>query len=360
MTTWLACQPPQQEPSVQHPTQVLAAASHDLRQPLHALSLYLGELSALELPERARRALNDATQCAQDMAEMLSSALDMSRLHAQQDVPSMGVFCIGTVLSRVARTFAPLAHSRGVRLKVRASRHLVCSDPVMVERIAMNFVSNAVRHAPGGRVLVACRARGHTLRLCVHDNGRGIPQAQQQAIFNEFYRVDATSHPDRSGGFGLGLAIVRRLAQALQAPVVVRSTPGRGSMFAVDLPLLRQNAASAHTVPCATGLAGKLVLIIDDDAQALHAASADLRKAGCAVVCARSGRAAMDAAANLSRVPDAIICLDTPACGPAGRAPIEALREEFNCDIPALLRKPRDQVTLVNALGSLLNAKESS
>lgn len=356
MTTWLACQPPPQEPSVQHPTQVLAAASHDLRQPLHALSLYLGELSALELPERARRAIHDATQCAQDMAEMLSSALDMSRLNAQQDVPSMSVFCIGTVLSRVARTFAPLAHSRGVRLKVRASRHLVCSDPVMVERIAMNFISNAVRHAPGGRVLVGCRARGQTLRLCVHDNGRGIAQAQQQAIFNEFYRVDATSHPDRSGGFGLGLAIVRRLAQALQAPVVVRSTPGRGSMFAVDLPLLRQNPAA----PCATGLTGKLVLLIDDDTQALHGASADLRKAGCTVVCARPGRAAMEAAAALSRVPDAIICLDTPACGPAGRALIEALREEFNCDIPALLRKPRDQITLVNALGSLLNAKESS
>ncbi len=359
MTTSLACPPSHQGRTVQSPTQVLAAASHDLRQPLHALALYLGELHSLDLPERARRAIHDASQCARDMDDMLSSVLEMSRLHAQQDMPRIGVFCISEVLSRVARTFAPLAHSHGVRLKVRARKQLVCSDMVMVERIAMNFISNAVRHAPGGRVLVACRMRGDTLRLAVHDNGPGIPLAMQQAIFNEFYRIDGARHPGRSGGFGLGLAIVRRLAQALQAPVTVRSMPARGSMFAVDVPAVRPHVAPCKPAPTQGGLAGRLVVLIDSDAPALHDASDALRSAGCEVVCARTARGVLDALPVMQRVPDAIICRDVLATAPPAPAVIQVLREEFNCDIPALLRKSLEPAAIVTALEALLKTKET-
>lgn len=362
MTTWLECRPSSEEQSVPDQIQVLAAASHDLRQPLHALSLYLGELSGLDLPERARRAIHDASQCARAMDDMLGSVLDISRLHARQDTPRMTVFCISAVLARVARTFAPLAHSRGVRLKVRARKQLVCSDLIMVERIAMNFISNAVRHAPGGRVLVACRMRGDTLRLAVHDNGPGIPLAMQRAIFNEFYRLDTVSHPGRSGGFGLGLAIVRQLAQALQAPVTVRSRPGHGAMFAVDLPALRACTAPPDAAPGAPGiggLAGKLVVLIDSDAPALLTATTALQSAGCVVVSAISERQALDVLVNISRAPDAIVCRTAALSGTTGSALIQDLREEFNCDIPALLRKSFDPAAMLNALESLLNTKET-
>lgn len=225
------------EQAVQRQSQSLAAASHDLRQPMQAISLYLSNLYELDLPDRARRAVHDARECASGMNNMLGSLLDLSHLEARQARPELAVFDVAAILVRLQREFEPLARARDVDMRVRPCNALVHSDAVMVERIAMNFVSNAVRHAPGGRVLIACRRHGNSLRLSVHDTGCGIPASEQQAIFNEFHRLDTAPPPDSSGGFGLGLAIVRRLAQALQAPVSVRSAPARGSVFAVDLPL---------------------------------------------------------------------------------------------------------------------------
>jgi len=225
----------------------LAAVSHDLRQPAHAIALHLDGLGALDLPDRARQAINDARACASDLGDMLRSLLDLSQLQARRPVAQPAAFAIQPVLQRLQREFAPLAALHGVRLKILPSAAQVHSDLAMVERIAMNFVSNAVRHTPGGRVLVTCRARsqGRVLRLAVHDNGPGIAPAQQQAIFDAFYRTGNAPAPDRSGGAGLGLAIVRRLAQALDAPVTVRSSPCRGAVFAVDLPLVAPSLAGA-------------------------------------------------------------------------------------------------------------------
>ena len=368
------------EKAVQLKTRFLAAASHDLRQPMHAISLYLGGLSEIDLPERASRAVRDARECAHDMNDMFRSLLDIARLDAQQAVPNLGVFSVGSMLARLEKEFAPLAHSRDVSLKVRQRADHAYSDPVMVERIAQNFVSNAVRHAPGGRVLVTCRSLGRTVRLAVHDNGRGIPADQQQAIFDEFRQLDAAPDPHHAGGLGLGLAIVRRLAQTLRVPIIVRSTPGRGSMFAVDLPLVHVAAQRAGPVRTARSLHGKLVLLIDDELPILHATSFILEEAGCSVISARSGREAMDSMATSSRIPDAIVCdyeLNDDRKGPAL---ITALREEFNSDIPALLvtghtgggtaerlarelrlpllYKPLESTSLTDSLGTLLSTEE--
>ncbi|MBC7599829.1 MAG: HAMP domain-containing histidine kinase, partial [Polaromonas sp.] len=201
------------EQAVQVKTRFLASASHDLRQPMHAISLYLDGLAEVELPERIRLVITDARVCAHDMIDMFRSLLDMSRLDAQQAVPALSVFSISAVLARVEKEFMPLATSRGVRLKVRPCGDHVYSDPVMVERIVLNFVSNAVRHTSGGRVLVGCRVRGRSLRVAVYDTGKGIPESQQQVIFDEFHRLDPSRPHDHTGGLGLGLAIVRRLTQ---------------------------------------------------------------------------------------------------------------------------------------------------
>jgi signal transduction histidine kinase/CheY-like chemotaxis protein len=325
------------ERAVQLKTRFLASASHDLRQPMHAISLYLDGLSEVDLPERAREAISDAKVCAHDMNDMFRSLLDISRLDAQQAIPTLSSFGMESLLSRVEKEFQPLAASRGVKLKVRPCLDHVYSDPVMVERIVLNLVSNAVRHTPGGRVLVACRVRGRALRVAVYDTGPGIPESQQQAIFEEFYRLDTAGPRDNTGGVGLGLAIVRRLSQALHLKITVRSTPGRGSMFAVDLPLVHvahRRAAAARGGP---KLAGSQVIVVDDEVTILRAASFILESSGCEVVAARSGREAMMLLADSTRVPDFLVCDYELKGEQNGAEVIRQLREEFNCDIPAML-----------------------
>lgn len=281
--------------------------------------------------------ISDAKVCAHDMNDMFRSLLDISRLDAQQAVPSLSAFPISSVLGRVEKEFLPLAASRGVRLKVRPCADFVYSDAVMIERIALNFVSNAVRHTQEGRVLVACRVRGRALRLAVYDTGRGIPEADQQVIFNEFHRLDPSRPHDHTGGLGLGLAIVRRLTQALRLKVIVQSKPGRGSMFAVDLPLLHVAPALPFSSATGEGLSGRLGVVIDDEPSILHAVSFILDAGGCEVVAARSGAEAFALLAASTRTPDFIVCDYELADQRRGSDVIRDLREEFNADIPALL-----------------------
>ena len=324
------------EKAVQVKTRFLASAAHDLRQPMHAISLYLDGLAETPLPDRVREVIADARVCAHDMNDMFRSLLDISRLDAQQTVPQLSVFSIAGVLSRVEKEFLPLAASRGVRLKVRPCADHVYSDPVMVERIALNFVSNAVRHTTNGRILVACRVRGRSLRLAVYDTGRGIPESQQKAVFDEFHRID-TRPLDDTGGLGLGLAIVRRLAVALRLPVLVRSEVGRGSMFAVDLPLMHVSRGRPQPAAAESKLAGRMVVVVDDEPSILQAASFILQTAGCNVIGARSGTEALETLGGSTRVPDLIVCdyeLNDKYKGPEV---IRLLREEFNSEIPALL-----------------------
>ena len=325
------------EKAVHLKTRFLASASHDLRQPMHAISLYLDGLAEADVPERIRAVISDARVCAHDMNDMFRSLLDISRLDAEQAVPALSVFSIGSVLSRVEKEFLPLATARGVRLKVRPCQDHVYSDAVMVERIVLNFVSNAVRHTPSGRILVACRVRGRALRLAVYDTGRGIPESDQQAIFDEFHRLDLSRPHDSTGGLGLGLAIVRRLAQSLRLPVLVRSTPGRGSMFAVDLPLVHVPRGRPEAIATKPRLTGRLIVLVDDETSILLATSFILQTAGCEVVSARSGDEAMLSLANTTRVPDVIVCDYELNDKHNGSNVIRRLREEFNCDIPALL-----------------------
>jgi signal transduction histidine kinase/ActR/RegA family two-component response regulator len=326
------------ERAVQLKTRFLASASHDLRQPMHAISLYLDGLAEADVSERARIAISDARVCAHDMNDMFRSLLDISRLDAHQAVPAMSAFSIGDVLSQVEKEMTPLAKSRGVGLKVRPCAGHVYSDRVMIERIALNLVSNAVRHTrSGGRVLVACRMRGGLLRLAVYDTGIGIPELQQKEIFEEFHRLDTSQPHDETGGLGLGLAIVRRLAQVLHLPITLQSTPGRGSMFAVDMQLLHVARPRRGRAPEETKLADRLAIVVDDDVPILRAVSFILESLGCEVICARSWPELEELLASSVRVPDFIICDYELNEKTNGLDVIKLLREEFNCDIPAIL-----------------------
>jgi CheY-like chemotaxis protein len=326
----------------------LAAASHDLRQPVHAMNLYLGTLAGLELPAPATALLANARQCGQSMDEMFRTVLDLSRLDASALYADIEEFALEPLLERIRLQFGPQARLKGLVLRVPRSRVRLKSDPQLVERILHNFVANAVRYTTQGKVLVGARRRGTQVRLSVFDTGPGVPTAEQQRIFEEFYQLDASSH-ERIKGLGLGLAIVRRLATLLQAPLALRSVPGKGSCFAVDLPCAQGSrlplATSVPTpalepvLPAGTfrALQGALLLVVDDDESIREATRVLLEQFGAEVVTAASGAELFESMALSRGIPDGLICDYRLRGGEDGIGLVARIRTEFNHEIPALL-----------------------
>nr|WP_255429404.1 ATP-binding protein [Ramlibacter albus] len=315
----------------------LAAASHDLRQPMHALNLYLGALAAQELPAPAQRLLGNLRQCALTMDDLFEGLLDISKLDAKAVEPQLSVFAIAPLLARIGVEFEPQALAKGVLLHVVPSRACVRSDPVIVERIVRNLVSNAVRYTAAGRIVVGCRHRRGQLCVQVHDTGVGIAPELHETVFEEFFQV-ANQERDRGKGLGLGLSIVKRLAQLLAAPIRLASRPGRGSMFEIALPLALVAQAAPPPAPRGGGpLHGKLVVVVDDEAAVLDASRVLLEKWGCEVVTAASGAEAVARLASCPRAPDVLVCDYRLRPPENGLLVLEALREEFNRQIPALL-----------------------
>lgn len=319
----------------------LAAASHDLRQPMYALNLYHGALGNMAIADECRVLLDNARQCATTMGDMFNVLLDMSRLDAGAVTPSVQVFPVMDILRRVQVEFEPLAREKGLSLRLVPSSCFIQSDPDLVERIVRNFVANAVRYTHAGKVLVGCRRRGDRLRVAVLDTGQGIPQDKQQVVFEEYFQL-GNPERDRAKGLGLGLAIVRRLAKLLGAPINLQSLPGRGSMFAADFP--RGDGMQMTGQPrvielsdYAGDLSGRLIAVIDDEVMIRDALGLVLRHWGCRVVAAGSGDEAVTQLAMLPTPPDAIICDYRLRGQETGLEAIEKLRGEFYADIPALL-----------------------
>ncbi len=277
----------------------LSAASHDLRQPIHALGLFLTSLEALtraplmplatldELGRRMRASL-DA------LSRLLNSLLDVSRLDANAVVVTPMPVSLDTVFSELDDDLADTAIEKGLRLDVMQSSVWVHTDPVVLRRILDNLVSNAIRYTRRGRVLVGARPRGPDVEIQVWDSGVGIAADQLDAIFGEFYQVSPNATPAGGlRGLGLGLSIVQRSAKLLGARLQVRSTPGRGSLFSITVP--RGEPAPMAPVPApsapATGAAHaesvkRHVLVIDDDMQVLSAMQQLLLAWGHQVWCA--------------------------------------------------------------------------
>jgi signal transduction histidine kinase/ActR/RegA family two-component response regulator len=318
----------------------LAAASHDLRQPIHALNLYLGAFGQIQLPRHASLLLGKVRQCAIIMDEMFRTLLDVSKLDAGAVKPQIGVFALAPLFARTRLEFEPQARAKGIELHVLRCSAFAKSDPVLVERILRNLVSNAVRYTDSGRVVVGCRRHRGALRISVYDTGVGIDSEEQALVFEEFYQV-ANRERDRSKGLGLGLAIVDRLARLLEAPVLLRSRLGHGSLFAfdlqraepVELPAIRLNRDSVGN----RDLTGTLVVLVDDEELILDAAQTLLKQWNCTVIAATSGREALRQLAGVTRPPDVVICDYRLRENEDGVGVVAALRNEFNADIPALL-----------------------
>ncbi len=277
-------------------TRFLAAASHDLRQPMHALGLFMGELNnRINTPEQ-RKIVDKVEESVEAMSGLLDSLLDISKLDAGVVVPQEQEIDIGALLRRLAEDFTSMADKRSITLKVRTTDAHVMSDPVLLERIILNLLSNAIRYTrQNGTVMLVCRKRGTRMRIEVRDNGPGIPLEEHQNVFREFVQLANTAR-DRSKGLGLGLAIVDRLAKLMAYPLYLRSAPQRGSTFAVEIPRVPdvQELLAADDVVRApvrieqNELAGLNVLVVDDDPLVLNGTAGLLAAWGCEVAMASS------------------------------------------------------------------------
>jgi CheY-like chemotaxis protein/two-component sensor histidine kinase len=315
----------------------LAAASHDLRQPLHALNLFVAQLRReTDQAERARLVERvDASVAA--MNELFNALLDISKLDAGVVTPSISEFPVDHLLKRIEMTFSAAAREKGLRLRVVSSGAFIRSDFILLERILLNLVSNAIRYTVGGGVMVGCRHRGDVLRIEVWDSGIGIPEDQRSSIFREFYQLPAAER-DRSGGLGLGLAIVDRLCRLLDHPIELTSWLGRGSRFAVVVAMAPPSRLTDEPSEVVTDQTmGKLVLVIDDDALVLDSMRGVLKSWGCSVVTANSGATALACLAELERTPDLIISDYRLSDGNNGIQAIERLRKALRAPVPAFL-----------------------
>jgi signal transduction histidine kinase len=318
----------------------LAAASHDLRQPLHALNLFVEQLpTATELAARDRL-IAQIGAGVNAMNELFDALLDMSKLEAGVLEPQVGDFPVARLLERLDTTFAGAAQAKGLRLRVVPSLAWVRSDFILLQRVLLNLVSNAVRYTVRGGIVVGCRRRGRELRFEVRDSGPGIAREQQRHIFDEFYQLGDPARAPR-GGLGLGLAIVDRLGQLLGHAVDVQSTPGRGSCFSVTVPRASARsetvASPAAPAPLGDPLRGKLVVVIDDEALVRDGMRGILGNWGCEVIDAESAAAALAQVAGEDRRPDLIISDYRLADGESGIEAIARLRAAVGQAVPAFL-----------------------
>lgn len=274
----------------------LAAASHDLRQPLHALGLFLSELAQHDLDAHGRQITERLFASAEAMEKLLDSLLDISRLDAGVLSPAPSVFDLHARLEHVLARHAADASARGLVLRLHCPPCWAHTDAHMFERIIGNLLGNAIRYTPSGTILLACRRRGPRWRVEVRDRGIGISRDAQQIIFHEFVQLDNAERA-RDKGLGLGLAIVRRLVDLLGLRLALRSAPGRGSVFAVELPAAPPPArADIDLEARALGNFDDLeVLVVDDDVLARDAMSGLLASWGCSVHALEDADTAMHA-----------------------------------------------------------------
>jgi signal transduction histidine kinase len=316
----------------------LAAASHDLRQPLHALNLFVAQLRTEKDQSERERLAARIDAAVGNMNELFSALLDISRLDAGALTANISEFPVSNLLNLIETTFAAPAREKGLRLRMVPSSAWVRSDPILLERILLNLVSNAVHYTPKGGIVVGCRRMGNQLRIDVCDSGVGIPADQQREIFNEFYQI-GTAKRARRDGLGLGLAIVERLGALLGHPIGLVSTVGKGSRFHVTVPLVAASIrAPERPTPVQSTLdplRDKTVVVIDDDPLVLEGTGGLLKSWGCRVIAANSDHAALDALGNCA--PDLIISDFRLKDGRTGIEAIARLCEACQRKIPAFL-----------------------
>jgi signal transduction histidine kinase/ActR/RegA family two-component response regulator len=316
----------------------LASASHDLRQPVHALSLFVAALRARDMDAQSRGLLDHVEDSVRALSGLFGGLLDISRLDAGVVAVNRAPFAIQPIMDRVCRDYETEARAKGVEMRVRPTSAIAYSDPMLCERILRNIVANAVAYTDRGKILVGCR-RGNTLRLQVWDTGRGIAEDEQQRVFHEFYQI-GNPERDRTRGVGLGLAIVKRLTTLLDQRLDMKSVPGKGTCFSIEIPhataLARTQIGTAPAV-ASTAHGSGLILVIDDEGAIQVAMKTLLQSWGYSVIVAGSGAEILEKIATHPEVPNLIVCDYRLRENETGTAVLERLRSEYNDDIPGML-----------------------
>jgi signal transduction histidine kinase/CheY-like chemotaxis protein len=316
-----------------------AAASHDLRQPMHAISLFVGALKEHGHNPEIGPLIDHIDASVSAMETLFNSLLDISRLDAGVLEVHKEHFPAGRLFDRVSQQYAEVAREKGLRFIVRPCPVTLYSDPILQERILLNLVSNAIRYTHDGGILVAGRKRGKNLLIQVYDTGLGIPESSREAIFQEFVQLNNPAR-DRKKGLGLGLAIVSRLARLLEQRIQVESRTGRGSVFSVEVPLGSSLEVSREAaLPAMSGvrLDGKLAVLVDDEEAILRAMEELFDSWKIDLVTARNVEEAVDWLRNLDRSPDILISDYRLPENSNGIEVINYLRMCFGKHLPALI-----------------------
>ena len=362
-------------------TRFLAAASHDLVQPLNAARLFVSSLERHGLQQSTAALIGQVENSLTAAESLLSSLLDISRLDAGAQEAHIEHFEVARLLEPLAAEFRALAQTRGLELRAVPSRAVILSDPRLLRRVLQNFLSNAVRYTRHGRILLGCRRVHDGLRIEVWDTGPGIPEDQQREIFEEFRRLEAQ---DAGGerGLGLGLAIAERIAQRLDHRLGLRSWPGRGSVFAITVPLGEAARIAPPPRPeirrSSDRVTGATVLCVDNEPAVLAGMEALLGNWGCRVIGARDRDSALRAARE-HEAPELLLMDYHLDGGVNGIELAEELRQLWGGEIPVLvitadhtqqareaaaargftlLPKPIKPAALRALMGRLLSARE--
>ncbi|WP_306553244.1 hybrid sensor histidine kinase/response regulator [Acidovorax sp.] len=313
----------------------LAAASHDLRQPLHAMGLFLESLQRSPLNDHQLTVLGHAHAASGAAAEMLTTLLDYSRLEAGVVKVRPDAFAVQPLLTALEQEFGVQADTAGLVYRTRETSAAAFADRSLVGLVMHNFISNALRYTAKGGVLIACRTRGKRLALEVWDTGPGIPRSQWDNIFKEFHQL-GNPERDRRKGLGLGLAIVQRLAREMNTSVEVLSQPGRGSVFRLWLDRW-QGALEDDTAPApdTISLVGLKVLAIDDDEAVRLGMQSLLHSWGCQCITAESSADALECLEDIT--PDIIITDFRLRHEETGKQVLQALRAYLGTSVPAII-----------------------
>ena len=336
----------------------LAAASHDLRQPVQALSLLNGALRRTVKDELALEMIESQEHSLDAMTNLLNSLLDISRLDAGAVSPEIEEFSIQRLIDRLSAEFSRQAMHKGLKFTADTCKAVIRTDPNLIGEIIQNFVSNAIRYTEKGSVQLGCEEIGGMLRVKVTDTGIGIEEDQLDAIFDEYHQCKTPG--SNKEGFGLGLAIVRRLADLLDHEVTVESKPGEGSCFCISMPVVRETGKAGPEAAAETSAAGErgsgMIILIEDDVSVANAWGLLLEAEGYRVATAASAREAEAVVNQLDSEPDLIISDFHLLDGSTGVEAVTSIRTIVGKAVPAFIVSG-DTSKVIQTARSLDNSK---
>lgn len=326
------------ENAMQEKNRFLAAASHDLRQPVHTLGLFVASMEPLLDKERPRQLLEQIRQTTDNMSSLFHSLLDLSKLDADVLQNNPTHMYLKPLMNMLLTEYQEQAEHKQLSIKVDCPSGLVCHvDPSLLERILRNLLSNAINHTSiGGVMLTASQVDAKHIVISCIDTGKGIPQSEQKKIFSEYHQLENPER-DRKKGLGLGLAIVRRLCDLMEVDITLESTPGSGSTFSLQLESGESNRVrSAEPMVSRSGSLQSRIIVIDDETDILVGMKALLCSWGCSVTTAASGDEALSELASYPEL-DLIIADFRLRKNESGLGVIQQIRSHYQKDLPAIL-----------------------